>query len=195
MSQRQSLFPEHIQKQIASYTSSSYRETVDRGYTCFSVAVPRDTIIATQRTLVDNAMSMQELVSQVFRMIAEKNPVFAPVFSYAKENPINRGYDYVIINENSIYSMIEDARRHDAEQYSMMSKDEENYDRFVADTEEQPADIGAKTVRAPIMDFKTYKPDKFLQRKVTDAIVKLKQQKASSKLTDVLQQVETGKKD
>lgn len=189
MSHKQSLFPEHIQKQIASYTSSSYRETVDRGYTCFSVAVPRDTIIATQRTLVDNAMSMQELVSQVFRMIAEKNPVFAPVFSYAKENPINRGYDYVIINENSIYSMIEEARRYDAELFANGLEPRPN-------TEEPVDDPGAKRVRAPIMDFKTYKPDKFLQRKVTDEIVKLKQRNSSSKLKDVLQRhEETEKKD
>lgn len=164
---RQSKLPEHIQKQLAAFTSSSYRETVQRGFTCFSVGVPRDTIIATQRALVDNAMSMQELMSQIFRMIAEKNPVFNPVFDYARLNPVRGGYDYVIINENSLYSMIEEARRTD------------DQGTIADDSDSMSFGTGSNDkVKAASLNFRTYKQDEFMKRRVIETLAKLKQGKS-----------------
>jgi len=180
---RQSLLPERVQKEIATYTSSSYRETVERGYSVFSVAVPRDTIVATQRALVDNALSLQELLSQIFTMIAEKNPVFMPVFDYARTNPVRGGYDYVVMNENSIYSLIEEARRRNE-----IISDEEN----VHGNSESGGD---GMVRVPSVEVKTYKRDNFLQKRVTDAIVKLKHEKSKGVLKDKMSQSSPGKKE
>lgn len=181
MSQRQSKLPEHILNEIAAYTSSSYRETVERGYTCFSVAVPRETIIATQRALVDNGMSIQELMSHVFRMIAEKNPLFTPVFQYARLNPVRTGNEYVILNENSIYALIEAARR----------EDENVLSEGRADPDLTATLFDNKTVKAPLLNFKTYKPDDFLRRRVQDEIVKLKARTAQSEMKEAVARIST----
>jgi hypothetical protein len=181
MSQRQSKLPEHILNEIAAYTSSSYRETVERGYTCFSVAVPRETIIATQRSLVDNGMSIQELMSHVFRMIAEKNPLFTPVFQYARLNPVRTGNEYVILNENSIYALIEAARREDENALSEGRDVTAEYDRT-----SPMSSFDKKTVKAPLLNFKTYKPDDFLKRMVMDEIVKLKTKAAHSEMQELV---------
>ncbi len=170
MNRRQSKLPEEVIKQIALYTSSSYRETVERGYTCFSAAVPRDTIIATQRVLVDNAISLQELMSHVFRMIAEKNPVFVPILEYAVQNPVRGGDEYVIMNENSLYSLIEAARR---------QEEAENECDNTAHL-----DHGMDTsINAANLNFKTFKQDKFLQRRVADTIIDLKEKAARKRIT------------
>lgn len=176
MTSRQSKLPEEVIKQIALYTSSSYRETVERGYTCFSVAVPRDTIIATQRTLVDNALTLQELISQIFRMIAEKDPVFAPVIECAVQNPIRGGNDYIIMNENSIYSLIEAARRQEETKNNESSGNEQ-------DTSMEAEDLMHSKINATSFDFKTFRQDKFLQNRVNSALVALKEKTARKKIT------------